>query len=251
METKLNNHPEILALIPAKSTSERVPGKNIKKLNGHPLIAYAISAAIDSGIFKRVIVSTDDLKTTEIAKTYGAEVPFLRPSKYATKHSPDIEWLKHLLEELYKLGETAECYSILRPINPFRQPDTIKRAWEQFFSEKKVDSLRAVEKCKEHPAKMWIIDNNRMRPVIQNPNPTDIPWHSKQYQSLPAIYAQNASLEIAWSSVPLEKNSISGDAIMPFFTQGHEGFDINLPEDWIVAEHLVKTGEAKLPEIKI
>jgi N-acylneuraminate cytidylyltransferase len=236
-----NKKIRCLGLIPARAGSKRVPKKNIKMLAGRPLIAYAISAAWQSGVFSRVIVSTDSPEIAKIALQYGAEVPFLRPAELAGDHSPDIEWVRHLLAELKKVGEEAECFSILRPVNPFRQPATIQRAWEHFLSDMKVDSIRAVEKCGQHPAKMWFVDKvkNRMEPVLKNPDKKGTPWHSKQYQSLPEIFVQNASLEIAWCDVPLKKGTIAGNKIRPFLTENYEGFDINNLEDWIVAEYLI------------
>lgn len=241
------------ALIPARSGSKRIPNKNIKLLGGHPLLAYTIRAAIGSGVFTRVIVSTDSRETADIAQKYGAEIPFLRPVKFAGGHSPDIEWVKHLLGELFKESDRADCFSILRPTSPFRQPETIRRAWQQFLSDSRADSLRAVEKCRQHPAKMWHVDlaANRMKPVLVNPAGHETPWHSMQYQSLPTVYAQNASLEIAWCRVPFEHNTIAGAEIRPFFTEGHEGFDINRPEDWIVAEYLIKENPNLLPKINL
>lgn len=241
------------ALIPARSGSKRIRNKNVKLLGGHPLLAYTIRAAIDSGVFARVIVSTDSSEIADIAKKYGAEIPFLRPAKFAGNHSPDIEWVRHLLVELFKKGKGADCFSILRPTSPFRQPKTIRRAWRQFLSNDKIDSLRAVELCRQHPAKMWRIDltTKRMKPLLVNPARHEVPWHSMQYQSLPEIYAQNASLEIAWCRTALEKGTIAGDDIMPFFTDGYDGFDINRPEDWIIAEHLIKENPNILPKISI
>lgn len=247
------NTPTIIALIPARSGSKRIKDKNIKPLNGHPLIAYTILVAIDCGIFSRVIVSTDSGKYGRIAKYYGAEVPFLRTAEFATDTSPDIEWVKFTLAKLIKLGIKTDCFSILRPTSPFRKAETIKRAWNQFLADGKADSLRAVEKCSEHPAKMWIVDKekNRMEPVTKNPTPKDTPWHSQQYPTLPEVYAQNASLEIAWTRCVLQDYSISGEEIMPFFTQDDEGIDVNSEHDWYHAEKLLKEGKAKLPKIKI
>ena len=91
---EMNNtvkNPNIIALIPARSGSKRIPNKNIKYLNGHPLIAYSIISAIDSGIFDRIIVSTDSNDIAKISEYYGAEVPFIRPENISTDNSPDID----------------------------------------------------------------------------------------------------------------------------------------------------------------
>ncbi len=240
--------PSLVALIPARSGSKRVPDKNIKPLAGHPLMAYSIAAALHSGVFARVVVSTDSEAYADIARHYGAEVPFLRPARYAGDTSPDIQWVDYTLRRLGEQGRHYDCFSILRPTSPFRRAATIRRAWSQFLAQEGVDSLRAVELCAQHPCKMWVVRGGRMSPLLPL-GPEDTPWHSQQYQALPRVYVQNASLEIAWSRVVLEEGSISGQVLMPFFTEGYEGFDVNRPYDWRLAEELVQSGQAALPRI--
>lgn len=235
-----------LGLIPARSGSKRVPNKNIKMLGGHPLLAHTIDAALRSKVFSRVVVSTESEEIKKIALRYGAEVPFLRPAEFAADSSPDIEWASHLLRELKKAGDEADCFSILRPTSPFRKPETIQRAWKQFIDDAAADSLRAVEKCAQHPAKMWKVEGRRMRPLLVNPDVNGTPWHSMPYQKLPEIYVQNASLEIARCETVFKKGSIAGDEIMPFLTEEYEGFDINNLEDWVVAEYLVQNNLVNL-----
>jgi N-acylneuraminate cytidylyltransferase len=241
--------PTAVALVPARSGSKRVQGKNVRPLAGHPLIAYTIAAARQCGVFQRVIVSTDAEEIAAVARHYGAEVPFLRPAAMAGDCSPDIEWVDHLLRELDRLGQGADCFSILRPTSPFRLPATIRRAWELFRSEPGADSLRAVERCSQHPGKMWVIRGRRLLPLLPF-GPPGQPWHSTPMQALPAIFIQNASLEIAWTRVVLEGRTIAGETIAPFLTEGLEGFDINQPEDWDLAQALVERGEARLPEVR-
>jgi N-acylneuraminate cytidylyltransferase len=242
------NQPSIVALIPARAGSKRIVDKNIRPLAGHPLIAYTISSALQSQVFSAVIVSTDSQLYGEIAGHYGAEVPHLRPSELAGDLSPDIEWLEYTLNQLRQDGREYDCFSILRPTSPFRLPETIQRAWRAFKGETGVDSLRAVEKCKQHPGKMWVVRGKRMVPLLPL-SPSEQPWHSSQYQSLPEVYVQNASLEIAWSRVVFEGRTIAGDVLMPFFTEEFEGFDVNSDYDWNLAEHLVDSGQARLPSI--
>lgn len=237
-----------IALIPARAGSKRVKLKNIRILKGHPLIAYTIAAAIQSGIFTRVIVSTDSKEIADVARKYGAEVPFMRPKRYAGDRSPDIQWIKFTLEELKHREILPDCFAILRPTSPFRKPETIIRAWKTFCNSGGADSLRAVEKCRQHPAKMWRVKGNRMEPLMPGKN-KNVPWHSSPYQSLPLIYAQNASLEIAFCKIPLKNGSIAGKKIMPFLTEGYEGFDINLPEDWALAELFVSKDPDILPKL--
>jgi len=241
--------PSAVALIPARHGSKRVPGKNVRVLRGHPMLAYAIAPALESGVFEAVIVSTDSRETAAIARHYGAEVPFLRPSELAGDKSPDIEWVAYTLNMLSQHGRRWDCFSILRPTSPFRTADTIRRAWAQFTGQEGVDSLRAIEKCAQHPAKMWVVQGDRMVPLLQPSDPDAPPWHSQPYQALPPIYVQNASLEIAWTRVVAETRTIAGDVLVPFMTREYEGFDINDPHDWMIAERLLADGIVTLPPV--
>jgi N-acylneuraminate cytidylyltransferase len=242
--------PSAVAFIPARQGSKRVPGKNVRLLNGHPMIAYTIVPALESGVFESVIVSTDSEEIAAIAQHYGAEVPFLRPAAYAGDTSPDIEWLEHALGDLRRRGRTWDCFSLLRPTSPFRTLDTIRRAWALFTSQEGVDSLRAVERCTQHPGKMWVVRGDRMFPLLPF-GPAEQPWHSTPYQALPPVYVQNASLEIAWTRVVFERRTIAGDVVVPFLTEGYEGFDVNDATDWMVAERLLADGAVQLPSVAI
>jgi N-acylneuraminate cytidylyltransferase len=237
-----------VALIPARSGSVRVRHKNIRPLAGHPLIAYTIAAARASGVFEAVVVSTDSEDYAAIARHYGAEVPFLRDPAMAGSTSPDVEWVLHALHALEAQGRRYDAFSILRPTSPFRKPETIQRAWAGFASAAGVDSLRAVETVEQHPGKMWVVRGGRMVPLMPL-TPEEAPWHSQQKAALPQVYVQNASLEIAWTEMAQRTRSIAGSVLLPFFTEGDEGVDINGEFDWLYAEHLLQTGQARLPEV--
>ncbi|MFN0073333.1 MAG: cytidylyltransferase domain-containing protein [Chloroflexota bacterium] len=240
--------PRFIGLIPARAGSKRVPNKNIRPLARHPLIAYTITAALESHVFDAVVVSTDSPRIAKIAQYYGADVPFMRPEALAGDRSPDIEWVEFTLQTLANQGKSYDGFSILRPTSPFRKAATIIRAHSEFMAQVGVDSLRAVEKCKQHPAKMWVVRGQRMTPLLPL-GPIEQPWHSSQYHSLPEVYVQNASLEIAWMHVVTDGRTIAGNVLMPFLTTGDEGYDVNDVADWLYAEHLLTTGEATLPPI--
>jgi len=242
--------PSAVAFIPARGGSQRVPGKNVRELAGHPLIAYSIAAARSSGLFDAVIVSTDSEEIAEAGARYGAEVPGLRPAEIASSTSPDIEWVRHVLGGLGAEGREPELFSILRPTSPFRGADTIRRAHDELLARDDADSIRAVELCKQHPGKMWTIDGELMRPLLPQPE-EGVPTHSRQYQDLPEIYVQNSSLEIAWTRAVTELGSIAGDTVAPFFTDGAEGFTIDYEGDWSEAERIVAEGDATLPSVDL
>ena len=238
--------PTAVALIPARSGSERVRDKNVRPLAGHPLVAYAIAAARQAGIFDRIVCSTDRGKIAEVAQRYGADVPFLRPSKLATATSPDIEWITHALEQL---DEHYDLFAIVRATNPFRGPDVLQRGLEQLLATPEADSIRAVELVKQHPGKMWMLEGKTMRPLLDQSH-LESAWHAGQYKALPEIYVQNSALEIAWTRVVSQTGTREGRVVAPFLTQGYEGFNIDDVEDWDHARRLLDSGEAALPEVE-
>lgn len=238
--------PSAVALIPARSGSERVPGKNIRPLGGHPLLSYAVATALQAGVFQRVVCSTDSGKIAEVAQRYGADVPFLRPPELATSTSPDIDWIAHTLAEL---GEHYDLFAIVRATNPFRGPDAFLRGLRQLLSTPEADSIRAVELVKQHPGKMWVVEGKTMRPLLDQSH-LDVAWHAGQYQALPEIYTQNSALEIAWTRVVSQTGTREGKVVTPFFTRGHEGFNIDDEEDWDRARSLIDSGAASLPDVE-
>jgi N-acylneuraminate cytidylyltransferase len=236
-----------VAFVPARAGSERVAQKNVRPLAGHPLLAYAIETALQSGVFDRVVVSTDSEDIAAIARWYGAEVPFLRPPEYATAISPDIEWLTFTLG---RLDESYDLFAIVRATNPFRGPGAVRRGLEQLLATPEADSLRAVELVKQHPGKMWVLarDGKTMSPLLDQSH-LDVAWHAGQYQALPEVYSQNSALEIAWTRVVSEFGTREGRIVAPFFTEGHEGFNVDDEGDWERAERLLESGVAQVPVI--
>jgi CMP-N,N'-diacetyllegionaminic acid synthase len=237
--------PSVIALIPARSGSERVPKKNIRPLAGHPLLAYAIATAQQAGIFDRVVCSTDSDEIAEIARYYGAEVPFLRPAELATSTSPDIEWIMYTLDEL---RDHYDLFALVRATNPFRGPQAFERGLRQLLATPEADSIRAVELVKQHPGKMWIVEGATMRPLLDQSH-LDVAWHAGQYQALPKVYVQNSALEIAWTRVVSGTGTREGRTVAPFLTSGHEGFNVDDEEDWGRAERLVDAGAVTLPKV--
>jgi len=239
--------PSAIALIGARSGSERVRDKNVRRLAGHPLLAYAIETARQSEVFERIVVSTDSEQIAKVARWYGAEVPFLRPVEYASSTSPDVEWIAWTLP---RLEERYDLFAIVRATNPFRGPEVIRRGLEQLLATPEADSIRAVELVKQHPGKMWLLaeDGRTMRPLLDQSH-LDVAWHAGQYQALPPVYVQSSALEIAWTRVPPETGTREGRVVAPFFTEGHEGFNVDDEDDWERAERLLASGAASLPAV--
>ncbi len=239
--------PRAIAFVPARAGSQRVPHKNVRPLAGHPLLAYAIESAHQSGVFERVVVSTDSDEIADVARWYGADVPFLRPAEFATSTSPDIEWLAYTLEQL---DGRYDIFALIRATNPFRGPEVVLRGFEQLLATPEADSLRAVELVKQHPGKMWLLaEDGRTMSALLDQSHLDVAWHAGQYQALPHVYVQNSALEIAWTRVVSAHGTREGEVLAPFLTQGLEGFNVDDEEDWRRAEELVASGVATLTAV--
>ena len=233
----------MVALIPARAGSERIVGKNIKPLGGHPLLAYTIAAAKASDLFDRIPVSTEDERTGRIAESYGADW-FWRPPPLSRDDAPDIRWIEHVLTRISR----PDTFAILRPTSPFRTSETIRRAYEQFMHPDSTnDSIRAVEPVRQHPGKMWewVGVGYPMTPLLRGTRSDGTPWHSAPTQTLPPIYVQNSSLEMAWTACVDAHGTIHGRKVGPFLTEGYEGFVIDYPEEWDMAERLLREGQVR------
>ena len=241
-----------IALIPARQGSERIPLKNIKPLNGIPLVAYTIQSALKSNVFSEVIVSTDSAEIAKVARDWGARVPELRPTQFAGGLSPDFEWVMHAIEHLVEAKkDDINCIAILRPTSPLRSPSTIRRAMQLFKENDWADSLRAMEITHIHPGKMWRVnDSSEAMPYLDQSQEV-IPTHNRPTQSLEEVWVQNASLEITRLASLALSNSISGRRVMRFQMPDYEGFDLNSPLDWKLLEFLAREQPELLPKLEL
>ncbi len=241
---------EKIALIPARSGSQRIPRKNLVLLNGHPLLAYSISAALGCASVSRVVVSTDCEEIRTVALKYGAEVPGLRPAHLAHSQSPDIDWIKHSIQTWLDVA-LEDLLVILRPTNPLRTSEVISDAFEVLTHVSEWDSLRAVRAIKEHPRKMWRERGAYIEPYLPEKNViTGTDSHSSPMQTLENLMVQDASLEICKVRTVRELNSISGNRVIPFNMPEYQGFDVNYPTDLDYLNFLIQSRKVDLPVIK-
>lgn len=227
---------EVLAIIPARSGSKTVKDKNIRLLNGKPMLAYSIEHALKSKYITRVIVSTDSEKYAEIAREYGAEVPFLRPTEISGDFSLDIEVFEHALKYLNdKEGYVPDLVVQLRPTYPIRDVDDIDSMIELMLQDKTIDSVRCIAPAKEIAYKMWREnENGEIEPILK-----DIPEaYNMPRQQLPQIYYQNACIDTVRTDVITEMHSMSGKKIMPY--KMNHNFDIDTEEEFMQAEAALK-----------
>lgn len=229
----------ILAIIPARSGSKSVPDKNIRSMNGKPMLAYSIDHAKQSKWINRVIVSTDSEQYAEIAKTYGAEVPFLRPLEYAQDNSPDIDVFYHVLTRLKETeGYEADIIVHLRPTCPFRRIQDLDSMIEWMVSDNHCDCIRSITAAKEIPYKMWLKSGEKqITPLISH-----IPeCYNMPRQKLPKAYYQNASIDIIRPRVILEERSMTGKVIYGY--EMEDIYDVDTEEEWKQAEEKLKREE--------
>lgn len=230
---------KVLAIIPARGGSKRVPGKNIKKMLGKPLLAWAIEAAKNS-CADRVIVSTDDPAIAKVAKRYGAEVPFLRPHELSNDTMGIEPVVHHALEWLKKNeGYTPDAVALLMPTNPLRLPKHINEAVE-LMHKTKADSIVAVAQALGNNNPHWMLvcpAPGRVR--LFNGKPlTAIKTRS---QDLPPVYSRNDILYILKPKNVSEKiPNLYGKKVELYIMDELFYSDINSPEDWSVTENKLK-----------
>lgn len=225
---------KILAFIPARSGSKRIPKKNIILLRGKPLIAYTIEAAKRSKYINRIVVSTDSKEIADIAKKFDAEVPFLRPSNISKADSTEMEFFSHALDWFIENEDyIPDLIVLLYPTSPFRKAESIDKAIEEMLKNPEADSLRSIRLCSEHPYKMWIIEDGYLKPFVKTEDPN---IHTLSYHLFPKVYIQNANIYITKPSTIKNKKSPTGDIIIPFVMDELESIDINNPLDFQLAE---------------
>jgi CMP-N-acetylneuraminic acid synthetase len=233
---------EVLALIPARGGSKSIPRKNIQPFAGHPLIAYSIAAGLASEMVSRVVVSTDDEEIATIARQYGAETPFMRPSELSQDHTADLPVFQHALDWLAENENyLPEIVVQLRPTSPFRRVSHIDQAVYRLLERPEADSVRTVCVPFQNPFKMWRFGpDGFMRPLLTNEykEPYNMPR-----QLLPEVFWQTGYVDVVWADTILNKASMTGERILPLVIDPSEWIDIDSPDDWRRAERLLESGE--------
>jgi CMP-N-acetylneuraminic acid synthetase len=233
---------EILAIIPARSGSKSVKDKNIREIAGKPMLAYSILHGLQSKYISRVIVSTDSEKYAEIARAYGAEVPFLRPGEYALDTSLDIEVFEHALKFLReKENYVPDIVVQLRPTYPIRNVADIDKMVEMMMEDETIDSIRCIAPAKEIPYKMWLKgENGQIHPLMTNIKEC----YNMPRQELPKVYYQNACIDVIRTKVITEQHSMSGEKIIGY--EMTENFDIDTEEEFKKAAAYIETKGRKV-----
>lgn len=230
---------EILALIPARGGSKGIPHKNIRNFAGYPLIAWSIAAAKQASCVTRLIVSTDDEEIASVAREYGAETPFLRPSEFAQDQTTDLPVFEHALDWLEKNENYIPEFVIqLRPTSPIRPQDCVDSAVKILMEHADADCVRGVVPAGQNPHKMWRFagEDRPMRPLLQVegiPEPYNAPR-----QVLPPVYWQTGHIDAIRVSTIKQKHSLTGEVIYPLVIDPAYTVDIDNLSDWAKYEAL-------------
>jgi CMP-N,N'-diacetyllegionaminic acid synthase len=223
----------ISALIPARSGSKGVLGKNIKLLNGYPLIHYAIDAAKKCPLINSVVVSTDSKEIADIAKSCGAEV-IMRPKNIAEDQTPMLPVIEHALTTSYFKSEDLQYLILLQPTCPLRDDTDITQAINLAIKEgaDSVVSVYEVGDC--HPGRMYSLSNKEL--VAYDESLTTI-----NRQDLPKLFHRNGAIYITTKSA-IENGSLYGKKIVPYIMSKNKSLNIDDQYDWEIAEYLIKKG---------
>lgn len=241
---------QVLALIPARGGSKSIPRKNIIHFAGFPLIAFSIKAGLAAETVNRVIVSTDDEEIAEIANRYGAETPFIRPAEHAQDNTPDLPVFIHALTWLEEKEDYKPDIVVqLRPTSPFRRVRHIDEGVYRLIEHPEADAVRTVCVPFQNPFKMWRIGSDGyMQPIGVDLGIPNEPYNQPR-QSLPDIYWQTGYVDVVWADTILNKNSMTGNAILPLIIDPSEWIDIDSVDDWRRAERLIENGEIMTEEL--
>jgi YrbI family 3-deoxy-D-manno-octulosonate 8-phosphate phosphatase len=231
---------EILAIIPARGGSKGIPHKNILLFAGYPLIAYSIAAAKHADTITRVIVSTDDGQIADIARQFGAEVPFIRPAELAGDQTPDLPVFQHALNWLSE-NEKYHPHGVvhLRPTTPLRPPDLVDRTVKLLLAHPEADSIRGITPAHQNPFKMWLMDGEEkpLTPLLMVENVFE-PYNAPR-QVLPRAYAHTGLIDAIRPATILAQNSMTGKTILPVLFDPVYDVDLDTSDDWRRAEQVV------------
>ena len=229
-----------LALIPARGGSKGLPGKNIRLLDGHPLIAYAVEAAKQSKRVDRIICSTDSEEIAVIARKYGAETPFVRPMELAKDDSPDIGVFQHALDWLAQNENwRPEIVANVRPTAPGRRPDQLDQAIKLLQVRPDVTSVRSVCLAPITPYKMWTMTDNELLQPLLSLDGVDEPFNQAR-QSLPDVWWQTAQIDVVRASVIIG-GGMSGPVVAPLVVDLEQAVDIDDLQTFELAEKAIET----------
>lgn len=238
---KMSDSMKVIAIIPARSGSKGLKDKNIRKLGDKPLLAYSVEAAVKSGIFDTVHVSTESQEYANIAVGFGADVPFLRDRENAEDSSSTWDAVREVLRKYDRLGKQFDVCVLLQPTSPLRNEKDIREAFVLFMS-KQAKSLTSVTEVK-HPVQ-WCFrldDSCSMRDFAGSP------YKNSRRQELEPYYRENGAVYIVGTSDIINSEfDFYSDECIAYIMDQRRSIDIDTLEDFLVAETVIKSGSEEL-----
>jgi len=224
---------KILAIIPARGGSRRLPGKNIRKLLGKPLIVWTIEQAKKSKYIDKLIVSTDDKTIAKISKKYGAEVPFLRPKELARDSTKIIDVILNLLSLLKKENYIPDIIALLQPTSPLRTVKDIDNAIELFLKNK-CESVISIYESGHSPYWSFKIEKKYLKPVF------GWKYFKMRRQDLPKSYTPNGAIYITTTKILHKYKSFYTNKILSYIMPKERSIDIDNEIDFKLTELILK-----------
>ncbi len=219
-----------ILIIPARGGSKRIPKKNIKSFLGKPILAYSIEAALKSGIFDEVMVSTDSEEIAAVAREYGASVPFLRSAETANDYATTADVLFEVLEEYKKRGMEFDCLSCIYPTAPFVTAEKLKAAYEAYIGSG-ADSLLSVVAFSYPPQRGLIYDESGKYVTFREPEHVNT-----RSQDLPKMFHDSGQFYFTMVEAYYRNKSFAVGRSIPYILPETEVQDIDTEEDWKIAE---------------
>ncbi len=233
------SRPDVLAIVQARGGSKGLPRKNLRLLRGHPLVAYSVASALAAKLITRVIMSTDDEEIAEVARAYGAEVPFMRPAELAADDTPDFPLFDHAIRWLAEHENYRPQVIVqLRPTTPLRPRGMLDEAVRILQSDPEADCVRGVTIPKQTPYKMWLDGQDGcLLPLMDTafPEPYNMPR-----QKLPAAYWQTGHVDAIRTATIAEKRSLTGTRVRPIMIDLNYCVDIDTLVDFDLAERAIE-----------
>lgn len=220
-----------VAIITARSGSKGLKDKNIKSMNGKPLLAYSINAAKESGLFEEIMVSTDSQKYADIAVEYGASVPFLRSAENSSDNASSWDTVLEVLGKYKEMGREFDTICLLQPTSPLRTGDDIVGAYK-LFQEKNVNAVTSVCEVDHSPLWTMTLDDDRMLTEFRNRH-TDVPR-----QKLDIYYRINGAIYIRKIEYNADNIRVKDDKECAFIMDKRRSVDIDSEFDFELAKIL-------------
>jgi|APSaa5957512535_1039671.scaffolds.fasta_scaffold36074_2 CMP-N,N'-diacetyllegionaminic acid synthase len=235
---------KITAIIPARGGSKSIKDKNIVDFCNKPLIAYSIDHALKSKYIDRVIVSTDSEIIANIAKQYGAEVPFIRPLELAQDDTLDLPVIKHCLDYLNRNEKYIPDIVVhLRPTSPLRTPKMVDDAIRMLIENDEASSIRCVCEPAQNPFKMWTLNKDGFIQPLINSNITEA--YNQPRQALPNVLWQNGYIDVVRYETITEGRSITGNKILPLTVDSENIIDIDNHITLKLAEYIYQSQKSE------